>query len=264
MSHIDSPGNNRVKAIVRLRKRRERDSTGLFLVEGERELESGLGRRDVVEIYVCETALTGHGRRVYDKILAEGTIPVTLVSERVLEKISLRGNPSGFVAVVRQWEAPLAAIPTERALILVVESIEKPGNLGGMIRSANAAGASVVVADPTTDLFNSNVIRASMGTLFTTPVAVASTAETIAFLDEHGIAVYATTPSATVAYYQVDMSGPVALVVGSESTGLTNIWLDKPGILIPMVGTIDSLNASVSAGIALFEAVRQRRNAGGA
>lgn len=262
MADIESPFNDRIKGLVRLRKRRERDATGRFLVEGERELESALGRRPIDEIFVSEPALTGHGRRVYERIRAEGAVPVTSVSERVLEKISLRGNPSGFVAVLPQWEAPLGNVPTGQALVLVVESIEKPGNLGGMIRSANAAGASVVVAEPTTDLFNSNVIRASMGTLFTTPVAVASTEETKAWLRENGIAVYATTPSATVAHHEVDLTGPVAIVVGSESTGLTDAWLEEPGILIPMTGTIDSLNASVSAGIVLFEAVRQRRAAG--
>ena len=263
MADIDSPTNSRIKSLVRLRKRRERDTTGLLLVEGERELESALGRREVIELYVEEAALTGHGRRVYDRIVAEGIAPVTTVSSRVLDKITLRGNPSGFVAVLRQWEAPLDLIPTDDALVLVVESIEKPGNLGGMIRSANAAGASVVVADATTDLFNSNVIRASMGTLFTTPVAVASTEETKAWLRAHGIATYATTPSATAAHFEADLTKPVAVVVGSESSGLTDAWLDEPRLLIPMVGTIDSLNASVSAGIVLFEAVRQRRLAAG-
>lgn len=247
---------------MRLRKRRERDATRLFLVEGERELESALSSHEVLEIYVCEDMLTGHGARVYDSVVADRSIPITSVSPPVLEKISLRGNPSGFVAVLRQWEAPLSAIPTEQALVLVVESIEKPGNLGGMIRSANAAGGSVVVADPTTDLFNSNVIRASMGTLFTTPVAVASTPDTMAWLETNGIAVFATTPAATKAHSEVDLTQPCALVIGSESTGLTDAWFAREQILIPMTGTIDSLNASVSAGIVLFEAVRQRRAIG--
>jgi len=118
-----------------------------------------------------------------------------------------------------------------------------------------------VVADSTTDLFNSNVIRASMGTLFTTPVAVASTAETLAWLDENEIAVFATTPAATQTHSEVDLTQPCALVVGSESTGLTDVWFGREQVLIPMSGTIDSLNASVSAGIVLFEAVRQRRGA---
>ena len=259
VSAIESTTNTRIKGLVRLRKRRERDATGLFLVEGERELESALSSREVLEIFVCEDVLTEHGARVYESVVGDRSIPVTSVSPPVLEKISLRGNPSGFVAVLRQWEAPLSAIPTGRALVLVVESIEKPGNLGGMIRSANAAGASVVVADPTTDLFNSNVIRASMGTLFTTPVAVASTTDTMDWLDEHDIAVFATTPSATRAHSDVDLTRSCALVIGSESTGLTAAWFDREQILIPMSGTIDSLNASVSAGIVLFEAVRQRR-----
>ncbi len=244
---------------MRLRKRRERDATGLFLVEGERELESALRGHEVLDLYVCEDLLTEHGARVYGSVVEGGSIPITSVSGPVLEKISLRGNPSGFVAVLRQWGAPIAALPTENSLFLVVESIEKPGNLGGMIRSANAAGASVVVADATTDLFNSNVIRASMGTLFTTPVAVASTDETLAWLDENDIAVYATTPAATKAHSEVDLTRPCALIIGSESIGLSDVWFGRQQILIPMTGTIDSLNASVSAGIVLFEAVRQRR-----
>jgi TrmH family RNA methyltransferase len=259
VADIESMTNSRIKGLVRLRKRREREATGLFLVEGERELESALGGHEVLELYVCEDLLTAHGARVYDTVVDGGSIPITSVSVAVLEKISLRGNPSGFVAVLRQWEAPLSAIPTGDALVLVVESIEKPGNLGGMIRSANAAGAAVVVADPTTDLFNSNVIRASMGTLFTTPVAVASTSETLTWLRENEIKVFSTTPLATQAHSDVDLTQPCALVVGSESTGLTDAWLDLEQILIPMTGTIDSLNASVSAGIVLFEAVRQRR-----
>ena len=262
MTDIESTTNSRIKGVVRLRKRRERDATRLFLVEGERELESALRGHEVLDLYVCEDLLTEHGARVYDSVVDGGAIPITSVSAPVLEKISLRGNPSGFVAVLRQWEAPLAAIPTKDALVLVVESIEKPGNLGGMIRSANAAGASVVVADATTDLFNSNVIRASMGTLFTTPVAVASTTDTLAWLDENRINVFSTTPSATQAHSDVDFTQPSALVVGSESTGLTDVWFGREQILIPMTGTIDSLNASVSAGIVLFEAVRQRRATG--
>ncbi|MBT8165576.1 MAG: RNA methyltransferase [Acidimicrobiia bacterium] len=260
MADIESTTNSRIKGLVRLRKRRERDSTGLFLVEGERELESALLGHEVLDLYVCEDLLTDHGARVYRTIVEGGAVPITSVTPPVLEKISLRGNPSGFVAVLRQWEAPLSGIPTDEALVLVVESIEKPGNLGGMIRSANAAGASVVVADATTDLFNSNVIRASMGTLFTTPVAVASTTETLAWLDENEITVFATTPAATKAHSEVELTQPCALVVGSESTGLTDVWFGREQILIPMTGTIDSLNASVSAGIVLFEAVRQRRN----
>ncbi len=259
MADIESTTNSRVKALVKLRKRRERDATGLFVVEGERELESALHGHAVREAYVCESLLTDHGRRVYDRLRSRADIPITSVSPPVLEKVSLRGNPSGFVAVLPQWEAPIGAIPTDDALVLIVESIEKPGNLGGMIRSANAAGASVVVADPTTDLFNSNVIRASMGTLFTTPVAVASTTETLEWLAAHRINVYATTPAAVQAYSDVDLTGPTALVVGSESSGLTGAWFGFSQILIPMTGTIDSLNASVSAGIVLFEAVRQRR-----
>jgi TrmH family RNA methyltransferase len=258
VADIQSPANERIKALVRLRKRRERDKTGLFLVEGERELEAALPHAHVIEVYACEEALTGHARRVLGAVVELSNIPVVTVSRAALEKASLRGNPSGFVAVLEQWEANLSTVPTAEALLLVVESIEKPGNLGGMIRSANAAGASVIVADPTTDLFNSNVIRASMGTLFTTPVAVGTTSEVQQWLAARGVAVLATTPNATRPLWEFDLTGPCAFVVGSESSGLSPAWDGYQPVLIPMVGTIDSLNASVSAAICLFEAVRQR------
>lgn len=258
MPDIQSPANDRIKALVRLRKRRERDATGLFLIEGERELEAAMLAHRLVEVYVDEESLTSHANRVYAAIKEGGDVPVVTVSTAALQRASLRGNPSGFVAVLRQYDTPLEALPQENPLILVVESIEKPGNLGGMIRSANAAGAAVLVADPTTDLFNSNVIRASMGTLFTTPVAVASGSDGREWLAANGIDIFSTTPAATEAIWDVDLSGPAAIVVGSESRGLTGEWLDYRRVLIPMAGTIDSLNASVAAAICLFEARRQR------
>jgi TrmH family RNA methyltransferase len=121
VADIDSTTNDRIKSLVRLRKRRERDATGLFLVEGERELESALISHEVLDLYVCEDVLTRHGEKVFREIETGGSVPITSVSEPVLEKISLRGNPSGFVAVLRQWEAPLSGLPAVDALVLVVE-----------------------------------------------------------------------------------------------------------------------------------------------
>ncbi len=187
-------------------------------------------------------------------------MPITTVSPAVVSKVAYRGNPSGFVAVARQWEMPLDSIPVDDALILVVEAIEKPGNLGGMLRSAEAAGAAVIVASPTTDLYNSNVVRAAMGALFRIPIAVASTGETLDWLKRNSVAVYATSPAAETALWDVDLTGSCALVVGGESEGLSQAWLEQPAVVIPMPGKADSLNASVSAAIALFEAIRQRQS----
>ncbi len=258
MTQIESPANSRIKALVRLRKRSERDKTGTFIIEGERELEAALESREVIELFVSEELLTGHGKRVVAEASAAG-LSITTVAPPVLAKVAYRGNPSGFIAVARQWEMPLSAIPVSNALILVVESIEKPGNLGGMLRSAEAAGASVIVASPTTDLFNSNVVRAAMGALFRVPLAVASTEDTLAWLKQGRVAVFATSPTATKVLWDVDLTRPCALVIGGESDGLSEAWLEQPGVSIPMPGRADSLNASVSAAVVLFEAVRQRR-----
>ena len=260
MAQIESPANPRIKALVRLRKRSERDKTGRFIIEGERELEAALESREVVELFVADGLLTGHGTRVVAQASAAG-LKITTVAPPVLARVAYRGNPSGFIAVARQWEMPLDVIPVTDALILVVESIEKPGNLGGMLRSAEAAGASVIVASPTTDLFNSNVVRAAMGALFRVPLAVASTEDTLAWLSENLLSVYPMSPAAERALWDVDLTGPCALVVGGESEGLTEAWLEHPRVVIPMPGKADSLNASVSAAIGLFEAVRQRRRA---
>jgi hypothetical protein len=143
MSQIESLTNSRIKALVRLRKRSERDRTGTFIIEGERELEAALESKEVIELFIAEDLLTAHGKRVVAQA-AEADIPMTTVTPQVLTKVAYRGNPSGFIAVARQWEMLLEAIPLSNALILVVESIEKPGNLGGMLRSAEAAGAAVI------------------------------------------------------------------------------------------------------------------------
>lgn len=258
MAQIESPTNSRIKALVRLRKRSERDETGTFIIEGERELEAALESKEILEVFVCEDLLTAHGKRVVAQATNAG-LPMTSVTSDVLSKVAYRGNPSGFIAVARQWEMLLGAIPLSDALILVVEAIEKPGNLGGMLRSAEAAGASVIVASPTTDIYNSNVVRAAMGALFRVPLAVASTADTLAWLQENGLAVYATSPAAETSLWEADFTAPCALVVGGESDGLTDAWLEQSRVSIPMPGKADSLNASVSAAIVLFEAVRQRQ-----
>jgi TrmH family RNA methyltransferase len=167
-----------------------------------------------------------------------------------------------LLAVARRFDTGLSRLrPGSDPLLLVAESIEKPGNLGTMLRTAEAAGAdAVVAADPTTDPFNPNVVRASLGTLFRVPLAVAGSEETLAWLRDHGIRSYAATPEGAVPLWEADLTGAVALVVGSEQYGLSEAWMDAADgrVVIPMPGSVDSLNAAMAAGILLFEAVRQR------
>jgi TrmH family RNA methyltransferase len=260
---ITSPANTRIKALVRLRSRRERDRTGRFLVEGFRELRRAIdaGVR-IAELYVCPDLYLGTGEDalVHDAA-ASGAVVVPVASEP-FRKASYRDRPEGLLAVAEQFPVALDLLDVPaRALVLVAESIEKPGNLGTMLRTADAAGVdAVVVCDPTTDPFNPNVVRASLGTLFTVPLAVASTAEAIAWLHGRGIRSFATTPDATRPHWDADLSIPCAVVVGSEQYGLSEAWLESADerILIPMPGAVDSLNAAMAAGVVLFEAVRQR------
>lgn len=260
---ITSLANPQVKALVRLRERRERDRTGRFVIEGYRELtravEAGVG---FDTLYACRSLFLGGNE---PDLLAAAGAPVVELGEAAFRKVSYRDRPEGLAAVARQFPTDLARLDLSGApLLLVVESIEKPGNLGTMLRTADAAGAAgVVVCDPTTDPFNPNVVRASLGTLFTVALAIASTAETIRHLRAGGVRTVATTPHTSRLLWESDLSGPCAIVIGSEQYGLSDAWLRAAGdrVRIPMAGHADSLNAAMAAGIALFEAVRQRSRA---
>lgn len=260
---ITSPSNHRIKRLVRLRNRRERERTGRFLVEGFREIGRALQGDVVIEtLFVCpELFLGGNERELIAGAELTGT-EIVMVADGPFRKASYRDRPEGLLAVAHRFPVDLDRLdPPDPALLLVAESIEKPGNLGTMLRTADAAGAGgVIVCEPTTDPFNPNVVRASLGTLFSVPLAVSSTHETLGWLRDAGIASLAATPAGAKPHWQADLTGPVALVVGSEQYGLTDAWLQGADdrVLIPMPGSADSLNAATSAGILLFEAVRQR------
>jgi len=260
---IVSPTNPRIKAVVRLRDRAERDTTGRFVIEGYRELARATAAGVRIEtLLVCPDLYLGDNEPdLADRIRAAGA-EVLDVSEAAFRKASYRDRPEGLLAVAERFATDLDRIPlTGAPLLLVAEGIEKPGNLGTMLRTADAAGATgVIVADPTTDPFNPNVVRASLGTLFTVPLAVSSSAAVIAHLRASGVRLLAATPAGAIAHFAADMTGPVALVIGSEQYGLTPLWLDAAdqAVVIPMPGSVDSLNAAMAAGILLFEAVRQR------
>ena len=257
---ITSTANPRVKAALALRQRRERDRTGRFLIEGRRELGRALAAGVAVdEVLVCPSLIG-------DDTLPEGTV-VTEVAESVFGRLSARDNPDGVLGLARAFDTGLDALDLAAGdaepLVLVVAEMEKPGNLGTMLRSASAAGASaVVVADPITDVFNPNVVRASQGALFGVPVAVGDTAAVLAWVRAHGLRIYAAGPGGTQPYWRVPLAGPTALVVGSEHRGLPAAWFDAADeqVVIPMPGSggVDSLNAAAAAAVLLFDAVRQR------
>ena len=255
---ISSVQNPRVKAVVTLQqKSAERRRTGMFVVEGRRELEHCLkAGMNVKEVFVCEEMGDRNGEMMGlsgSGVMTNGLrgLIVTEVTKGVYEKMAYRGGTEGVVAV-ELGETPL---------IVVVERVEKPGNLGAILRSADAAGAdAVVVCDPLTDIWNPNLIRSSIGAVFTVPCVACGSEECIRFLKAHGIQILTAQLQDSELYYDVDMKGGTAIVMGTEATGLTEAWRQAADahIRIPMLGRLDSLNVSVSAAILLYEAVRQR------
>ena len=267
MAHdITSPTNPRIKALVRLRRRRHREERAETLVEGYEELGLALSAGVApVAVYHCpELARPGEldklrGYPSFD--LAE----LVTVPPPVFEKVAYRQSPDGWLAVLPSVRTDLAALnPGPDPLILVCEGVEKPGNLGAMLRTADAAGVAAVIAtDPGTDWANPNVVRASKGAVYTVPVVTADTDEVLAWLAGRGIGVLAATPEASDPYTRLDLRGPLAIAVGAEKHGLSEAWLAAADrrALIPMHGRVDSLNVATSAAILLYEAVRQRSSA---
>jgi TrmH family RNA methyltransferase len=261
---ITSLTNPRVKAAVRLRDRSERETTGLTLVDGARELSQALlGGANVQTAFVATSLARTPEARAAVADMERRVTDIVEVSEAVFAKLAFGDRSDGIVAIVRTGSTNLESLglrPGE-PLVVVVEAIEKPGNLGAILRTADGAGASALIAaDPLTDLFNPNAIRASLGAIFSVPIAAASTPATLDWLTSRGITPIAARVDAAAPYTETDMRGAVALVLGSEATGLSNGW-DDPRVTtvrIPMLGTVDSLNVSVAAAIMLYEAVRQR------
>lgn len=278
VEEITSGQNPKVKELLALQeKSRERAERGLFVVEGRREFRQCLDAGFIPDtVFICPDIFgggklspdtfgggeAGKGPAFDPEGLLKTGCKVCMVSKEVYAKIAYRGGTEGIVAEIRYRERTLKDIVLgENPLVMVLESVEKPGNLGAVLRSADAAGAdAVVVCDPRTDLYNPNLIRASLGAIFSRQVAAASSEETIAWLKANGIRILTAQLQDSVLYYDTPMQGPTALVMGTESTGLTNLWRDAADahIRIPMLGSLDSLNVSVSAAILLFEALRQR------
>ena len=282
VERITSAQNPKIKELLALQeKSRERRERGLFVVEGRRELEHCVAAGFTVDtVFYCPVIYGdvlpgrgGHGLLGAETLTPSGECSQkstpTPAYERIVEvtpelygKIAYRGGTEGIIAEVRARELTLEELRLgPEPLIVVLESVEKPGNLGAVLRSADAAGAdAVIVCDPLTDLFNPNLIRSSLGGIFTVPCVATDSASAIAWLKARGIRILTAQLQDSVWYYDSDMKRGTAIVIGTESTGLTGIWREAADehIRIPMLGRLDSLNASVSAAILLFEAVRQR------
>ena len=268
---ITSAQNPKIKALLELQeKSKARKRTGLFVVEGRRELqhciEAGF---EPHTLFICRDIMT---EKEFDRIL--GAIeenftgmmcPIIEISRQLYDKIAYRGGTEGIIAELHCKDMSLESLELkENPLVVVLESVEKPGNLGAVLRSADASGAdAVIVCDPLTDLYNPNLIRSSIGAIFTVPVATATSEDAIRWLKERGIRIYTAQLQDSEWYYDTDMTGGTAIIMGTEATGLTDIWRKAADahIKIPMLGRLDSLNVSVSAAILMFEAVRQRNDA---
>lgn len=284
---ITSAQNRKVKELLTLvEKSKARSAAGLFVVEGQRELGHCLDAGFIPEtLFICgevmavqnnavNGAKTGHltenieGKDGLDALIAKAEalnprLGVVQIPAFLYEKVAYRGSTEGIIAEVHSVPRSLEGLRLgERPLVMVLESVEKPGNLGAVLRSADAAGAdAVIVCDPLTDIWNPNLIRSSVGAVFSVPVAVCTSADAIAFLKKRGIRILTAQLQDSEWYYDTDMTGATALVMGTESTGLTQAWRDSADahIKIPMLGRLDSLNVSVSAAVLLYEAVRQRK-----
>lgn len=254
---LTSAQNPKIKQLLLLQqKSAERRKNQLFVVEGQREIAHCISVGYQLDtLFVCPE-IAGP-----DAVIPEDC-RCYYVSKAIYEKIAYRGSTEGMVAEFRTHYTTLDDLHLSPSpLVVILESVEKPGNLGAILRSADASGVdAVIICDPLTDLFNPNLIRSSIGAVFTVPTVACSSEECIAFLKKHGIQILTAQLQDSNLYYATDMKRPTAIVMGTESTGLTNQWREAADahIRIPMLGRLDSLNVSVSAAILMFEAVRQR------
>ncbi len=265
--HISSPSNPRIKAVVKLRQRSHRDSESLMIIEGFRELLRAVESRHTPSLlFFCPDLFQGENEYSLIETCREQGSQIIQCARDAFQKMAYRDRPEGLLAIAKPVARPLDQIElSENPLVIAAEAIEKPGNLGTILRSADASGVDgVIVCDRCTDLTNPNVVRASIGTLFTVPVADASTVDTLTWLREKHIRILAATPHAEAMHTEVDLTGPVAIAVGSEQFGLSEKWMTSADIQvrIPMFGRCDSLNVATATTILLYEAIRQRLGKG--
>ena len=257
---IESVSNPYIKSLVQLtEKSKARKQSNSFIIEGVREIQIALqGGYKLLTLIYCKDYLS------LDKIadVLESNCEILEISKEVYQKLAYRDSTEGLLAVAQQKAHTLESLTlSKNPLILVAESLEKPGNIGALLRTADAAKVdAVIIANPKTELYNPNSIRSSVGCVFTNQIALCSTEQAIAYLKQNKIAIYSATLQNSNAYHLENYQNPSALVVGTEATGLTEPWRLQAtqNINIPMSGEIDSMNVSVAAAILVFEAKRQR------
>jgi len=261
MKIIESPENKRIKEIIKLKKGVKRKAADSFLIDGEREIDIALREKiKIQEIFYCPDLAHKKNSKISKEFLKQKT---TFVSEAVFNKISYKENPDGVIALAQKYQSSLENIKIKKpALVIVLEGIEKPGNLGAIIRTAVAAGADLIITTETKiDFFNPNVIRASEGLIFSIPLISCNNQEAYDWLKLNNINSFAAAIQAPSNYLDLDLTDNSAIVLGSEAKGLGKFWLKKANksLKIVMEKNIDSLNLSVSVAIIIFEALRQRR-----
>jgi RNA methyltransferase, TrmH family len=256
---ITSTQNPKVKSLLALEKPRERKRQQLFVIEGKKEISMAVEAGYKIDnLFFC------------DELIDVADIPDQLkdekllipVSKEVYDKIAVRESTGGMIAVAEMRVHALERLTlSKNPLILILEGVEKPGNLGAILRTADAANVdAVIICDPQTDFYNSNVIRSSLGCVFTKQIASATSDETIAWLQKNNVSIFCTYLKASQPYHTIDYKKPTAIVMGTEATGLTDVWVknSSANIIIPMLGNIDSMNVSTAAAVVVFEAKRQR------
>jgi len=261
---ISSIHNPFIKELFQLKeKSRIRKKTQTFLIEGLREISLAIQGNYLIKTILVDFSIINE--TTLNSLLDNNNADIEIIeiSNDVYKKLAIRGTTEGILAIAKFKDLSLNNIKfkSENPLILVAEAPEKPGNIGAILRTADAAGIDAVfIANPKTDLYNPNIIRTSVGCIFTTNIASGTTSEIISFLKERKINIYGAALTASVEYQTIDYKLPTAIVMGTEATGLSNEWLENTtqNIIIPMRGAIDSMNVSVSAAILIFEAVRQR------
>ncbi|MFZ5392095.1 MAG: TrmH family RNA methyltransferase [Patescibacteria group bacterium] len=270
---IFSPKNPKIKNIIKLYKKRERNKSGLFIIEGYREISRALENKLTIEsLYLCPNFFSKNKSNPLPSKTYHPEPKTHYLTPQLFTKISYREHPDGHLAIFRQpntqlpdnlFLEPKTSQPKPSTpLFLILESPEKPGNLGAILRTADATQVNaIIICDPKLDLFNPNVIRSACGTFFSRPIYLAPSTETIEQLKKNQIQIISTTPHTDKYYYEIDFIKPSAIIIGTEHEGLSPLWLKNSThkTKIPMLGQADSLNLSVSSAIILYEALRQRR-----
>lgn len=264
---ISSSQNPQVKQTAKLRNRRSRDLTGRFLIEGFRELSRAVkGNITFENLFFCPSLFLGENEQFLIEEIRSLGANIIETTQPVFKKLSYRDRPDGLIATASMTNQSLHSLKIQKGnnspLFIIAEAIEKPGNLGSIMRSADGVGVDgVIVCDRCTDITNPNVIRASVGTLFTQPVIEVETPPLLTWLKNHQIQIVSACPAAVIDYTEVDMRKPTAIVVGTEQIGLSEMWLKASDVQvsIPMHGVADSLNVATATTLLLYEAFRQRK-----